>query len=123
MKYLLLLFILTNIFGDDILTSYRLNGITDIEKKMDKELSKEEYWSKVVKEKDTTFGYIESYSNVLACDKTKSKLELYSLDKNKGFKAAMCIAISYAKAFVLAVRATKSVSQFNSTSTPVWSPG
>ncbi|OHE03509.1 MAG: hypothetical protein A2329_01480 [Sulfurimonas sp. RIFOXYB2_FULL_37_5] len=86
MKYLLLLFILTNIFGDDILTSYRLNGITDIEKKMDKELSKEEYWSKIVKEKDTTFGYIESYSNVLACDKTKSKLELYSLDKNKGFK-------------------------------------
>ena len=38
MKYLVLLFILTNIFGDDILTSYRLNGITDIEKQMDKEL-------------------------------------------------------------------------------------
>lgn len=80
MKYLVLLFILTNIFGDDILTSYRLNGITDIEKQMDKELSKEDYWGKIVKNKDTTFGYIESYSKcVLACDKNKSKLELYAL--------------------------------------------
>jgi murein L,D-transpeptidase YafK len=86
MKYLVLLFILTNIFGDDILTSYRLNGITDIEKQMDKELSKEDYWGKIVKNKDTTFGYIESYSNVLACDKNKSKLELYALDKGGDFK-------------------------------------
>lgn len=87
MKYLALLLILTNLFAEDILTSYRLNGITDIEKKMDKELAKEEYWSGIVKEKDTSFGYTESYSNILACDKSKSKLELFTLDKNRDFKS------------------------------------
>lgn len=87
MKYLVLLLILTNLFAEDILTSYRLNGITDIEKKMDKELAKEEYWNGIVKEKDTSFGYTESYSNILACDKSKSKLELFTLDKSKDFKS------------------------------------
>lgn len=87
MKYIVFLFFLTNIFASDILTSYRLNGITDIEKKMDKELAKEEYWSGILKEKDTSFGYTESYSNILACDKSKSRLELFTLDKNMDFKS------------------------------------
>lgn len=87
MKYLALLLILTNLFAEDILTSYRLNGIADIEKKMDKELAKEEYWSGILKDKDTSFGYTESYSNILACDKSKSKLELFTLDKGKDFKS------------------------------------
>ncbi|MDD5399967.1 MAG: L,D-transpeptidase family protein [Sulfurimonas sp.] len=86
MKYILLLLILTNIFADNILTNYRINGIADIEKQMDKELAKEEYWNDILKNKDTTFGYIEAYSNILTCDKSKSKLDLYSLDKNKDFK-------------------------------------
>lgn len=86
MKYILLLFILTNIFANDILTNYRINGIKDMEKQMDLELTKEEYWSKIVKSRDTTFGYTESYSNVLTCDKSDSTLHLYSLDQNQSFK-------------------------------------
>ncbi|MDD5373722.1 MAG: L,D-transpeptidase family protein [Sulfurimonas sp.] len=86
MKYILLLLILTNMFADNILTNYRIHGIADIEKQMDKELAKEEYWNDILKNKDTAFGYIEAYSNILTCDKSKSKLDLYSLDKNKDFK-------------------------------------
>lgn len=52
---------------------------------MDLELSKKEYWDKIVENKDTTFGYIESYNNILACDKSVSNLELYSLDENQSF--------------------------------------
>jgi murein L,D-transpeptidase YafK len=37
-------------------------------------------------DKDTKFGYIEAYSNVLACDKSKSALDFYSVDQNKSFK-------------------------------------
>lgn len=85
MKLLLVILISLNIYASDILTSYRINGITQIEKEMDKELTKEEYWSKIVEEADTTFGYIESYDNVLACDKSESTLHLYSLDENRSF--------------------------------------
>lgn len=85
MKLLLLIFISLNIFASDILTSYRTKGIAQIEKEMDLELTKKEYWDKVVKSKDTTFGYMESYSNILACDKSESTLELYTLDENRSF--------------------------------------
>ncbi len=85
MKLLLIIFLSLNIYAGDILTSYRLNGIAQIEKEMDLELSKKEYWDKIVQSKDTTFGYIESYNNILACDKSVSNLELYSLDENQSF--------------------------------------
>ncbi|OHE10108.1 MAG: hypothetical protein A2513_08410 [Sulfurimonas sp. RIFOXYD12_FULL_33_39] len=86
MKLLLLVLISLNVFASNILTSYRVNGIVDIEKQMDLELSKDEYWNQYLANKDTTFGYIESYSNVLTCDKSESALQLYSLDQNKSFK-------------------------------------
>lgn len=85
MKLLLLILISLNIFASDILTNYRINGIVQIEKEMDMELTKREYWDRVITEKDTTFGYIEAYSNVLACDKSTSTLHLYSLDENQSF--------------------------------------
>ena len=81
-----LLFISISVFASDILTSYRVNGISTIEKQMDLELTKEEYWSNYIKDKDTTFGYIESYSNILTCNKEKSTLNLYSVDENKNFR-------------------------------------
>ncbi len=53
---------------------------------MDSELSQVSYWSEFLKDKDTTFGYLESYSNVLTCNKKNSTLNLYSTDQNKKFK-------------------------------------
>ncbi len=81
-----LFFIAISVFASDILTNYRLNGIDTIEKQMDIELTKEEYWSNYIKDKDTTFGYIESYMNILTCNKEKSTLNLYSVDENNNFK-------------------------------------
>lgn len=87
MRLLLVLLVIgSSLFSSDILTSYRVNGIDTIEKQMDLELTKEEYWSNYIKDKNTTFGYIESYSNVLTCNKEKSTLNLYSLDENRSFK-------------------------------------
>ena len=69
----------------DILTSYRLNGIKDIEKKLDKELGNTKYWNSYLKNKNTQFGYIESYPNILVCNKSKSELSLYVKDKNNSY--------------------------------------
>jgi len=86
MKLLTLLFLSTFIFASDILTNYRINGINEIEKQMDLELSQEGYWSKFLKDKDTSFGYIEAYKNILTCNKEDSTLNLYSKNENKKFK-------------------------------------
>lgn len=73
----------TNIFASDILTLYRNNGIANIEKQMDLELTKEDYWDKQIDKKDTTFGFVESYENILYCDKSQPTLEYYKLDGQK----------------------------------------
>ncbi|WP_457745249.1 L,D-transpeptidase family protein [Sulfurimonas sp.] len=70
----------------DILTNYRLNGINNIEKQMDKELANKSYWSAYLKNKDMKFGYIESYKNILTCNKSKSNLLVYAKDSNNTYK-------------------------------------
>ena len=86
MKLLILVFLSTFIFANDILTNYRINGINEIEKQMDFKLTKDEYWNNYLEDIDTTFGYIESYQNVLTCNKEGSTLNLYSKNKHKQFK-------------------------------------
>jgi murein L,D-transpeptidase YafK len=82
-----LLFLFTfSLFASDVLTNYRLNGIQNIEKELDYELAQKEYWDSYLKTKETKFGYIESYENVLTCDKSKSTLTLYIKDKNNSYK-------------------------------------
>ncbi len=86
--YILFLFLILNMSlnASDILTDYRIHGIKNIEKQMDNELSKREYWDKYLKNKNTTFGYIESYTNILTCDKDKSTLCVYRKDNNNSFE-------------------------------------
>ena len=57
MKLLLLVLISLNVFASNILTSYRVNGIVDIEKQMDLELSKDEYWNQYLANKDNVWIY------------------------------------------------------------------
>ena len=86
-KIILLIGIQTSLFSNDIATQYRLNGLQDIEQQLDAELMKKSYWKKYLKNKDTKLGYIESYSNILICDKSKSTLTLYREDANKRYRA------------------------------------
>lgn len=73
----LLLLISFSALSADILTTYRQNGIIDIEKELDFELGKREYWDRYLLNQNTEFGYLESYQNVLTCNKEKSTLALY----------------------------------------------
>ncbi|QSZ43073.1 L,D-transpeptidase family protein [Sulfurimonas aquatica] len=69
----------------DTLTQYRIHGIENIEKTLDKDLTNKEYWDSQLKNIDTRFGYIESYTNVLACDKSGPTLSLYMQDHKKRY--------------------------------------
>ncbi|MFT7005470.1 MAG: murein L,D-transpeptidase YafK [Sulfurimonas sp.] len=86
MKIFFLILISLSLYSNDLLTKYRLNGINNIEKQMDLELTKISYWTEYIKQVDTTFGYLESYPNVLTCDKEKSTLNLYTKDLNNTYK-------------------------------------
>ncbi|SFV63848.1 putative periplasmic protein [hydrothermal vent metagenome] len=52
---------------------------------MDADLANQKYWNSYIQDIDTSFGYIESYKNILACDKSNSTLTLYTKDMNKSF--------------------------------------
>lgn len=84
-NFLLFIGLSTSLYSSDITTQYRLNGIEDIEKQLDAELTQKEYWNNYLKNKDTNFGYIESYSNILICDKSESTLTLYRKDLNNSY--------------------------------------
>ncbi len=84
-KVFILLFA-TALSANNMLTEYRMNGFTNLEKKMDLELTKKEYWSKYLITQDTTFGYLEEYSNVLTCNKDRATLNLYTKDKHKKYR-------------------------------------
>ena len=86
MRIVFLILISLSLYANDILTSYRINGINNIEKQMDLELTDKGYWDRYIEDKDTTFGYIESYSNILTCDKSKSTLKLYRKNSEKHYK-------------------------------------
>ena len=84
---LLILFLLglSTLNANTILDNYRLHGINNLEKQLDYELTSPKYWEKVLQNKDTTFGYLESYSSVLSCDKNNSTLSLYKQDENNTY--------------------------------------
>ena len=84
----IMFFLYSSLFATDVklLTQYRKNGIQDIQKLLDKKLMQEAYWDQYLKGVDTTFGYFESYDNILACDKSKSKLCIYKKDDNNSYQ-------------------------------------
>ncbi len=79
------LLLLSNSLYANALTQYREHGIENIAKQMDADLANEKYWNTFIEDIDTKFGYIESYINVLACDKSNSTLTLYTKDANQSF--------------------------------------
>ncbi len=84
--YALLLLFTLSVSANNALTDYRINGIYNVQKHMDNELTKAEYWNTQLQGLDTRFGYIESYSNILTCDKSSSTLTLYIKDNNASYK-------------------------------------
>ena len=85
MKIIVIIFISISLYANNILTEYREHGIESLERKMDIELTKETYWSEYLQKIDTTFGYIESNSKILTCNKESSTINLYVKDNNNTY--------------------------------------
>ena len=86
MKLLIILLLgLSSLGANSILDNYRQHGINNIEKQLDLELTSPLYWEQELNRRDTTFGYLESYSTILSCDKNSSILSLYKKDENSTY--------------------------------------
>lgn len=85
MKLLLALLFSLSLFANELLEQYRIQGIEPIQKQLDKELTSQEFWLQHLQDINTSFGYIESYNTILACDKNQSTLKLYIKDENASF--------------------------------------
>ncbi|MEA3523435.1 MAG: L,D-transpeptidase family protein [Campylobacterota bacterium] len=68
-----------------VATVYREHGIKAVEKALDIELSKRQYWDTELKNFDTKFGYFENLTSILTCDKDRSKLYKYTINKDGKF--------------------------------------
>lgn len=95
-KLIFTLILSTNIFATDvdILTSYRIKGVYEIQRQLDQKLASKDYWNTFLQNVDTTFGYMESYCNVLTCNKSKSSMKIYIKDKkvpNSNFKKSIML--------------------------------
>jgi murein L,D-transpeptidase YafK len=81
---ILLLSITSSLFSS-ALTQYRHYGIENFEKQMDLALSTQSYWEDYLQDIDTKFGYLETYSYILICDKSQSTLSLYVKNKENSY--------------------------------------
>lgn len=80
----LILLLVGDLFASqtNLLSQYRTKGIYGIQKLLDRELTQTSYWKHYLQDKNTTFGYIESYDNILTCNKERSKLYVYRKEQN-----------------------------------------
>lgn len=69
----------------DLVELYRLKGIEQVEKELDKKLQNKEYWHGYLQGKDISKGYYESIDHILVCQKDMKNLKLYS-KKGKKFQ-------------------------------------
>lgn len=83
---LLITLITSEVSANRILDAYRFDGIKNVEKILDNQLTSPKVWEKVISDLDTKFGYIEAHTTFLACDKEKATLELYVRDKENKFQ-------------------------------------
>jgi murein L,D-transpeptidase YafK len=73
------------LFSSDVMSLYKSGGMKAIEKEIDRGLGDASYWMDILADQDLRFGYFESTDTLLACNKEKSTLELYTRDTQKHF--------------------------------------
>jgi len=70
-----------SLFSDeDLATVYRKEGMSPIEKLLDRRLSTTTYWKTELKSHDSIFGYFDNPTDLLICDKSTKKLKLYRVN-------------------------------------------
>jgi len=78
----LIIFISIFLYSADFVEIYRTEGVSSLEKSLDKILSNKEYWLNRLKDKNVKWGYYENNKNILVCIKAKKILTIYKYQKS-----------------------------------------
>lgn len=76
-KYVILLFVVLNLFGKDYVNIYRFQGINEVEKEIEKSLSDSNYWREYLADKNVDYGYYEYKKYVLVAQKEQLEMSLF----------------------------------------------
>ncbi len=76
-KYVILLFIVLNLFGKDYVNIYRFQGINEVEKEIEKSLTDINYWREYLVGKNIDYGYYEYKKYVLVAQKEQLEMSLF----------------------------------------------
>lgn len=70
-------------FSLDLVELYRKDGISAVQKIIEEQLTKKEYWEKSLQNKTLEYGYYESIQFVMLCQKNMKDIVLYDTKQNK----------------------------------------
>lgn len=76
-KIISLLIIAINLFAVDLVNIYREQGISGVEKELEKSLRDINYWNNYLENKNVDFGYYETKKYVLLTQKEQLEISLY----------------------------------------------
>ncbi|APW67004.1 hypothetical protein LPB137_10805 [Poseidonibacter parvus] len=82
-KIIILLCMVINIFANDLVNLYRLQGLSAVEKQLEDSLKDKKYWDNYLENKNVDLGYYETKKYVILTHKEKSELELYEINDNQ----------------------------------------
>ncbi len=82
-KIIILLAMVINIFANDLVDLYRLQGLNAVEQKLEESLKDKEYWNNYLENKNVDLGYYESKKYIILTQKKKSELALYEIDNHE----------------------------------------
>lgn len=81
-KYVILLFVVLNLFGKDYVNIYRFQGINEVEKEIEKSLTDINYWKEYLSDKNVDYGYYEYKKYVLVAQKEQLEMSLFERVEN-----------------------------------------
>ena len=83
MRVLIFIFIITNIFAQNLVDIYRFEGIEKVKNILEKKLQSKNYWLNILKNQNVKFGYYENPSFILLCNKSLKTLKVYETKNGK----------------------------------------
>jgi len=81
-KVVVLIFLSLSLFSNDFFNLYRTQGISAVEKELEKSLKDIDIWEKYLENKNTDYGYYETKEYVIIAQKGVKELSLYAKKDN-----------------------------------------
>ena len=76
-KFVVFLVVAFNIYAQDLVTLYRYEGISSVEKEIEKKLKDVTYWQEYLKDKNVDYGYYEFKKYILVTQKNQLEIAVY----------------------------------------------